>query len=40
MTRKAFNDAVRALRDSSERCAAVGRHNLARVEDFFHRALR
>jgi glycosyltransferase involved in cell wall biosynthesis len=32
---KAFNDAVRALRDSPERCAAVGRHNLAKVEDFF-----
>jgi glycosyltransferase involved in cell wall biosynthesis len=32
---QAFNDAVRALRDSPERCAAVGRHNLAKVEDFF-----
>jgi glycosyltransferase involved in cell wall biosynthesis len=32
---RAFNDAVRALRDSPERCAAVGRHNLAKVEDFF-----
>jgi glycosyltransferase involved in cell wall biosynthesis len=32
---KAFNDAVRALRDAPERCAAVGRHNLAKVEDFF-----
>jgi glycosyltransferase involved in cell wall biosynthesis len=32
---QAFNDAVRALRDSPERCAAVGSHNLAKVEDFF-----
>jgi glycosyltransferase involved in cell wall biosynthesis len=32
---RAFTDAVRALRDSPERCAAVGRHNLAKVEDFF-----
>jgi glycosyltransferase involved in cell wall biosynthesis len=32
---QAFNGAVRALRDSPERCAAVGRHNLAKVEDFF-----
>jgi len=32
---RAFTEAVRALRDSPERCAAVGRHNLAKVEDFF-----
>jgi glycosyltransferase involved in cell wall biosynthesis len=32
---RSFNNAVRALRDSPERCAAVGRHNLAKVEDFF-----
>lgn len=32
---EAFNDAVRALRDSPQRTAAVGRHNLAKVEDFF-----
>jgi glycosyltransferase involved in cell wall biosynthesis len=32
---RAFTDAVRALRDSPERCTAVGRHNLAKVEDFF-----
>ena len=32
---KAFNDAVKALRDSPERCKAVGRHNLDEVEDFF-----
>lgn len=32
---QAFNDAVRALRDSPARCAAVGRHNLAKVEDYF-----
>jgi glycosyltransferase involved in cell wall biosynthesis len=32
---QAFNEAVRALRDSPGRCAAVGRHNLAKVEDFF-----
>jgi glycosyltransferase involved in cell wall biosynthesis len=32
---KAFNDAVKALRDSPERCQAVGRHNLGAVEDFF-----
>jgi glycosyltransferase involved in cell wall biosynthesis len=31
----AFNDAVRALRDSPERRAAVGRHNLAKVENYF-----
>ena len=31
----AFNDAVKALRDSPERCKAVGRHNLDKVEDFF-----
>ena len=30
-----FNDAVRALRDSPEQRAAIRRHNLARVEDFF-----
>ena len=32
---RAFTEAVRALRDSPERCAAVGRHNLTKVEDFF-----
>jgi len=32
---QAFNNAVRALRDSPERCAAVGRHNLVKVENFF-----
>ena len=32
---KAFNEAVQALRDAPERCKAVGRHNLDRVEDFF-----
>jgi glycosyltransferase involved in cell wall biosynthesis len=32
---QAFNNAVRALRDSPERCAAVRRHNLAKVEDYF-----
>ena len=32
---QAFNNAVRALRDSPERCAAVGRHNLAKVENYF-----
>lgn len=32
---RAFNDAVRALRDSPERCAAVRSHNLAKVEGFF-----
>jgi len=32
---KAFNEAVRALRDSPQRCAAVARHNLEKVEDFF-----
>jgi glycosyltransferase involved in cell wall biosynthesis len=32
---QAFNDALRALRDSPGRCAAVGRHNLAKVENFF-----
>jgi glycosyltransferase involved in cell wall biosynthesis len=32
---QAFNNAVRALRGSPERCAAVRRHNLAKVEDYF-----
>jgi glycosyltransferase involved in cell wall biosynthesis len=32
---KAFNDAVRALRDAPERRAVVGRHNLAKVENYF-----
>jgi glycosyltransferase involved in cell wall biosynthesis len=32
---QAFNNAVRALRDSPERCEAVGRHNLAKVENYF-----
>jgi glycosyltransferase involved in cell wall biosynthesis len=32
---QAFTDAVRALRDSPERCAAVGRHNLEKVENYF-----
>jgi glycosyltransferase involved in cell wall biosynthesis len=32
---QAFKDAVRALRDSPQRCAAVGRYNLAKVEDYF-----
>jgi glycosyltransferase involved in cell wall biosynthesis len=32
---KAFNHAVRELRDSPERCNAVGRHNLIKVEEFF-----
>ncbi len=32
---KAFNEAVQSLRDAPERCKAVGRHNLDRVEDFF-----
>ena len=32
---RAFTEAVRALRDSPERCAAVCRHNLTKVEDFF-----
>jgi glycosyltransferase involved in cell wall biosynthesis len=32
---QAFNGAVRSLRDSPERCAAVGRHNLAKVENYF-----
>ena len=32
---QAFNNAVRALRDSPERRAAVGRHNLAKVENYF-----
>jgi glycosyltransferase involved in cell wall biosynthesis len=32
---QAFNDAVRALRDSPERRAAVGKHNLAKVENYF-----
>jgi glycosyltransferase involved in cell wall biosynthesis len=32
---KAFNDAVKSLRDSPDRCKAVGRHNLDAVEDFF-----
>lgn len=31
----AFTQAVRELRDSPERCKAVGRHNLDKVEDFF-----
>jgi glycosyltransferase involved in cell wall biosynthesis len=31
----AFNDALRSLRDSPQRCAEVRRHNLAKVEDFF-----
>jgi glycosyltransferase involved in cell wall biosynthesis len=31
----AFTGAVRLLRDSPQRCAAVARHNLAKVEDFF-----
>lgn len=31
----AFNGAVRALRDSPERRAAVGRHNLEKVEHYF-----
>jgi glycosyltransferase involved in cell wall biosynthesis len=33
--RQAFNDAVRALRDSPQRRAAIRGHNLAAVEDFF-----
>src|SRR5262249_3974142 len=32
---RAFNDAVRALRDSPERCAAIRAHNLAKVENYF-----
>jgi glycosyltransferase involved in cell wall biosynthesis len=32
---QAFNEAVKALRDAPERCKAVGRHNLDKVEDFF-----
>jgi glycosyltransferase involved in cell wall biosynthesis len=32
---KAFNEAVKALRDSAQTCQAVGRHNLGKVEDFF-----
>jgi glycosyltransferase involved in cell wall biosynthesis len=32
---QAFNDAVRALRDSREHWAAVSRHNLGQVENFF-----
>jgi glycosyltransferase involved in cell wall biosynthesis len=32
---KAFNDAVKALRDSPRACKAIGRHNLDKVEDFF-----
>lgn len=32
---QAFTNAVRALRDSPERCAAVSRHNLAKVENYF-----
>src|SRR5439155_14165450 len=32
---RAFTNAVRALRDSPGRCAAVSGHNLAKVEDFF-----
>lgn len=32
---RAFNDAVRALRDSPDRRRTVGRHNLEKVEDFF-----
>ena len=31
----AFNAAVKSLHDSPDHCKAVGRHNLARVEDFF-----
>jgi glycosyltransferase involved in cell wall biosynthesis len=32
---KTFNDAVRALHDSPEQRANVGRHNLAKVENYF-----
>lgn len=32
---QAFNDAVRALRDSPDRRAAIRRHNLEQVEEFF-----
>ncbi len=32
---QAFNTAVRALRESPERCASVGRHNLEKVENYF-----
>jgi glycosyltransferase involved in cell wall biosynthesis len=32
---QAFTDAVRALRDSPGHWAAVSRHNLAKVENFF-----
>jgi glycosyltransferase involved in cell wall biosynthesis len=32
---EAFNNAVRALRGSPQRCAAVRRHNLEKVEEYF-----
>ena len=32
---QAFNAAVQSLRDSPQRCQAVGRHNLEKVEDYF-----